>query len=239
MASSGHDAIRLDVVYVQAKRYSPNHKIGWPDLQGLRRRLGRSESRSRHLHHYEQFYERRPRLYAIEYGARFSAVTGVRMRPADRSSRGDPLLMTAQNPPRVPMPHSSSTSTSATRCMPAPADFLLKDVRREQLADAVRAVAAGDTLLAPAITRRLVEQYLCRPRPGDRTPPGLATLTDRELDVLRLVAPGRSHQQIASTLFLGESTVKTHLTHLFDKPGVHDRATRPSSSLRVGPDPAR
>ena len=94
----------------------------------------------------------------------------------------------------------------------------------EQLADAVRAVAAGDTLLAPTITRRLVELYLRRPPPGDRTPPGLATLTDRELDVLRRVARGRSNQQIASTLFLGESTVKTHLTHLFAKLGLRDRA---------------
>jgi DNA-binding NarL/FixJ family response regulator len=102
--------------------------------------------------------------------------------------------------------------------------FLLKDVRPEQLADAVRTVATGDTLLAPAITRRLVEQYLRRPPPGSRTPPGLGALTDRELDVLLLVARGRSNQQIASTLFLGESTVKTHLTHLFAKLGLRDRA---------------
>jgi DNA-binding NarL/FixJ family response regulator len=102
--------------------------------------------------------------------------------------------------------------------------FLLKDVRPEQLADAVRTVATGDTLLALAITRRLVEQYLRRPPPGTRTPPGLDTLTDRELDVLRLVARGRSNQQIAHTLFLGESTVKTHLTHLFAKLGLRDRA---------------
>jgi DNA-binding NarL/FixJ family response regulator len=102
--------------------------------------------------------------------------------------------------------------------------FLLKDVRPEQLADAVRVVAAGDTLLAPAITRRLVEQYLRRPRPGAQTPAGLDSLTDRELDVLRLVARGRSNQQIADTLFLGESTVKTHLTHLFAKLDLRDRA---------------
>jgi signal transduction histidine kinase/DNA-binding CsgD family transcriptional regulator len=88
----------------------------------------------------------------------------------------------------------------------------------------MRERAAGDTLLAPAITRRLVEQYLRRPPPGSRTPPGLSALTDRELEVLRLVARGRSNQQIASTLFLGESTVKTHLTHLFAKLGLRDRA---------------
>jgi DNA-binding NarL/FixJ family response regulator len=85
-------------------------------------------------------------------------------------------------------------------------------------------VAAGDTLLAPAITRRLVEQYLHRPRPGAQTPAGLDTLTERELDVLRLVARGHSNHQIAGTLFLGESTVKTHLTHLFAKLSLRDRA---------------
>jgi DNA-binding NarL/FixJ family response regulator len=102
--------------------------------------------------------------------------------------------------------------------------FLLKDVRPEQLADAVRVVAAGDTLLAPTITRRLVEQYLHRPRPGAGIATALNSLTDRELDVLRLVARGQSNQQIADTLFLGESTVKTHLTHLFAKLDLRDRA---------------
>jgi len=107
--------------------------------------------------------------------------------------------------------------------------FLLKDVRPEQLADAVRVVATGDTRLAPAITRRLVEQYLRRPRPGTQKPAALDTLTDRELDVLRLVARGRSNQQIADTLFLGESTVKTHLTHLFAN-SASATGPKPSSS---------
>jgi DNA-binding NarL/FixJ family response regulator len=134
-------------------------------------------------------------------------------------------LMTTQNPPRVLMLTTFDLDEYVYDALRAGASgFLLKDVRPEQLADAVRAVAAGDTLLSPAITRRLVEQYLRRPAPGSRTPPGLAALTDRELDVLRLVARGRSNQQIAGTLFLGESTVKTHLTHLFAKLGLRDRA---------------
>jgi len=134
-------------------------------------------------------------------------------------------LMTTQNPPRVLMLTTFDLDEYVYDALRAGASgFLLKDVRPEQLADAVRAVAAGDTLLAPAITRRLVEQYLRRPPPGARTPLGLGELTDRELDVLRLVARGKSNHQIAGTLFLGESTVKTHLTHLFAKLGLRDRA---------------
>ena len=134
-------------------------------------------------------------------------------------------LMTTQNPPRVLILTTFDLDEYVYDALRVGASgFLLKDVRPEQLADAVRAVAAGDTLLAPAITRRLVEQYLRRPPPGARTPLGLGELTDRELDVLRLVARGRSNQQIAGTLFLGESTVKTHLTHLFAKLGLRDRA---------------
>jgi DNA-binding NarL/FixJ family response regulator len=134
-------------------------------------------------------------------------------------------LMTTQNPPRVLMLTTFDLDEYVYDALRAGASgFLLKDVRPEQLAEAVRAVAAGDTLLAPAITRRLVEQYLRRPPPGARTPLGLGELTDRELDVLRLVARGKSNQQIADTLFLGESTVKTHLTHLFAKLGLRDRA---------------
>ncbi|MDQ3889318.1 MAG: response regulator transcription factor, partial [Actinomycetota bacterium] len=95
--------------------------------------------------------------------------------------------------------------------------FLLKDVRPEQLAEAVRTVAAGDALLAPAITRRLVEQFVRRPRPGTEKPPELEGLTGRELDVLVLVARGLSNSEIASALFLTEATVKTHLTHILAK----------------------
>ncbi len=101
--------------------------------------------------------------------------------------------------------------------------FLLKDVRPEQLAEAVRTVAAGDALLAPAITRRLVEQFVRRPRPGTEKPPELEGLTERELDVLVLVARGLSNSEIASALFLTEATVKTHLTHILAKLDLRDR----------------
>jgi DNA-binding NarL/FixJ family response regulator len=100
--------------------------------------------------------------------------------------------------------------------------FLLKDVRRGQLADAVRTVAAGDSLLHPALTRRLVERFVQGPPPGGR-PAVLAGLTDRESEVLRLVGRGLSNAEIAAELVLGEATVKTHLGHVFTKLGLRDR----------------
>ena len=101
--------------------------------------------------------------------------------------------------------------------------FLLKDIRPEQLADAVRVTAAGDALLAPAITRRLIEEFVRRPPPGSGSPAVLSQLTERELEVLKLIARGLSNAEIASTLFLSEATVKTHITHLLTKLNLRDR----------------
>ena len=101
--------------------------------------------------------------------------------------------------------------------------FMLKDVRPEQLAEAVRVVASGEALLAPAITRRLIQQFVSRPLAGGETPTELSELTERELDVLRLVATGGSNAEIASSLFLSEATVKTHLTHILTKLNLRDR----------------
>ena len=101
--------------------------------------------------------------------------------------------------------------------------FLLKDVRPEQLAEAVRTVAAGEALLAPAITRRLIEQFVRRPPPGSRAPAQLEGLTERELDVLRLIARGYSNPEIGSALFVSDATVKTHITHILGKLGLRDR----------------
>jgi DNA-binding NarL/FixJ family response regulator len=101
--------------------------------------------------------------------------------------------------------------------------FLLKDVRPEQLAEAVRTVAAGDALLAPAITRRLVEQFVRRPPPGAAKPTELAELTEREVEVLGLVARGLSNAEIAEALFLTEATIKTHVTHILTKLDLRDR----------------
>jgi DNA-binding NarL/FixJ family response regulator len=101
--------------------------------------------------------------------------------------------------------------------------FLLKDVRPEQLAEAVRVVVDGDTLLAPTITRRLVEEFVRRPPPGSGAPAELAELTEREHEVVTLVARGLSNAQIADSLFVSEATVKTHVTHILGKLGLRDR----------------
>jgi DNA-binding NarL/FixJ family response regulator len=101
--------------------------------------------------------------------------------------------------------------------------FLLKDVRPEQLAEAVRTVAAGDALLAPSITRRLIEEFVHRPPPGQTRPPELDELTDRELEVLQLIAKGLSNAEIGAQLFVSEATVKTHVTRILAKLRLRDR----------------
>ena len=102
--------------------------------------------------------------------------------------------------------------------------FLLKDATSDRLLDSVRVAAAGDALLAPSITRRMIEQFarVARPRP-DGVPPQLAELTPRELDVLRLIARGLSNAEIAAELVLGENTIKTHVAHLLSKLDLRDR----------------
>jgi len=102
--------------------------------------------------------------------------------------------------------------------------FLLKDAPADRLLDAVRVVAAGDALLAPSITRRLIEQFARAARPDSgAVPAALADLTARELDVLRLVARGLSNAEIAGELVLGANTVKTHVARLLGKLGLRDR----------------
>jgi len=102
--------------------------------------------------------------------------------------------------------------------------FLLKDTPADRLLDAVRVVAAGEALLAPSITRRLIEQFAraARPAPGT-VPEQLAELTARELDVLRLVAAGMSNAEIAAEVVLGTNTVKTHVARMLGKLGLRDR----------------
>jgi DNA-binding NarL/FixJ family response regulator len=103
------------------------------------------------------------------------------------------------------------------------AGFLLKDATRIALATAVRTVAAGDCLLAPAITRRLIADY-CRRPPVDPTASGPATeLSPREQEVLRLIAAGHSNAEIAQEMFLSAATVKSHVARLLAKLGMRDR----------------
>ena len=100
--------------------------------------------------------------------------------------------------------------------------FLLKDVTPDHLIGAVRSVRSGDALLAPSITRRLVERYAARPVSASLRR-DLESLTDREADVLRLMARGLGNQEIAEKLFVSEATVKTHVAHILDKLRVGNR----------------
>jgi DNA-binding NarL/FixJ family response regulator len=99
--------------------------------------------------------------------------------------------------------------------------FVLKDDPPEQLIAAIRTVAAGDALLSPAVTKRVIKQFarVARPEP----PKGLAELTGREREILRLIANGLSNAEIGAELYIGETTVKTHVTHILQKLDLRDR----------------
>lgn len=101
--------------------------------------------------------------------------------------------------------------------------FVLKDVRPELLVAGLRAVHAGEALLAPTVTQRLIDAFLDRRPPLSLPPPGLSRLTAREREVLQLVSTGLSNSEIATTLFVSETTVKTHVSRVLTKLGLRDR----------------
>jgi DNA-binding NarL/FixJ family response regulator len=111
--------------------------------------------------------------------------------------------------------------------------FLLKDAGPTELLQAIRTVDAGDALIAPSITKRLIAEFATRPDP-QRPPPALADLTPRELDILRLVAAGRSNAEIAGTLVISPLTAKTHVSHILIKLGCRDRAQLVSLAYETG-----
>lgn len=135
-------------------------------------------------------------------------------------------LMTLPDGPRVVVLTTFDENEYVVRALRAGAyGFLLKDAPAARLVSAVRAAANGDALIEPSITRRLVEQFAAAQPPAetDGVPAPLAGLTDRELEVLRLIARGLSNAEIATEIWVAESTVKTHVARILAKLGVRDR----------------
>jgi DNA-binding NarL/FixJ family response regulator len=113
--------------------------------------------------------------------------------------------------------------------------FLLKDVTAERLFDAVRVIAAGEALLAPAVTRRMISEFARqRPKPDALSPAALAALTPRETEVLRLVAEGLSNAEISARLAVTEETVKTHVSRVLGKLGLRDRTQAVVAAYETG-----
>ncbi|MBG7605566.1 MAG: response regulator transcription factor [Actinobacteria bacterium] len=101
--------------------------------------------------------------------------------------------------------------------------FMLKDAPAEQLVEAIRVIARGDALLAPSVTRALIDEIARLPDTSVDSFPGVGELTERELDVIKLMARGESNREIADDLFVGEATVKTHVGRILAKLGARDR----------------
>jgi DNA-binding NarL/FixJ family response regulator len=135
-------------------------------------------------------------------------------------------LMKLPDGPRVVMLTTFDENEYVVRALRAGAyGFLLKDAPPSRLVAAIRAAAVGDALIEPSITRRLVEQFVARPAPGnpEGIPDAVASLTERELQVLRLIARGLSNAEIADELVVAETTVKTHVARILTKLGLRDR----------------
>jgi DNA-binding NarL/FixJ family response regulator len=148
----------------------------------------------------------------------------IRMPALDGLEATRRLLGTGTPVPRVLILTTFDLDENVYEALRAGASgFVLKSARPPELVAAVRAAVVGDTLLAPQITRRLVESYVRRPPPGARTAPELESLTPRELEVFRQIACGRSNAEIAKLLFITDETVKTHASRIFMKLGVRDR----------------
>jgi DNA-binding NarL/FixJ family response regulator len=112
--------------------------------------------------------------------------------------------------------------------------FLLKDLPREDLVAAVRVVASGEALLAPRVTRRLIEEFARRPAAADPDPAALASLTAREREALELMARGLSNAEMATSWYVSEHTVKTHVGNVLAKLGLRDRIQAVILAYEVG-----
>ena len=113
--------------------------------------------------------------------------------------------------------------------------FMLKDVTARQLVDGVHVVASGEALLAPTVTRRLLERFASTlPGADEPAPPALESLTERELEILTLLASGLSNAELGAKLYLSEPTIKTHLSSIFRKLGVRDRVQAVIAAFDAG-----
>lgn len=111
---------------------------------------------------------------------------------------------------------------------------LLKSTPPEQLVNAIRVIAGGESLLAPSITRRLIEGFVRRPPPGTKVVPELGQLTEREVEALTLIGSGFSNTEIANHLYVSEGTVKSHVNRVFTKLGLRDRAQAVVTAYETG-----
>jgi DNA-binding NarL/FixJ family response regulator len=164
---------------------------------------------------------------AIEAAARLLpniVLMDIRMRQMSGLDATREILRGAERPVRIVVLTTFDLDEYVYEALRAGASaFLLKDTPPQQLVAAIKVVAKGDSLLHPSITRRLIEEFVRHPPRRSGPPPELERLTDRELEVMKLAAGGLSNAEIGAKLFLGETTVKSHVGHIVTKLGLEGR----------------
>ena len=172
---------------------------------------------------------------AVDKAARFRpgvVLMDIRMPELD-GLEATRRILAADSPPRILILTTFDLDEYVYDALCAGASgFVLKDDPPEQLLAAIRIVAGGDSLLSPAVTARVIERFT--QIPSRTAPKELDDLTEREREVLRLVARGLSNAEIAGTLYISETTVKTHVTHILQKLGLRDRVQAVVLAYRTG-----